>query len=109
MDIKLIQEIAHAHNINSCVNLTDSDGVMALHSVYEGKPFVGFTYSQQMLEKLENFVVNQIFQAMKTPGDKLHELQLQNLLATHNAPASGSVPLKSSDCLGNEENPIADP
>ena len=77
LDIKVIEEIDHAYNIKGMINATDCDGVMALHACYAMKTFVGITYSQEMLVKLENFCVTSLFNAFKTPGDKLFQPEMQ--------------------------------
>ena len=80
LDIKVIEEIDHAYNIKGMINATDCDGVMALHACYAMKTFVGITYSQEMLVKLENFCVTSLFNAFKTPGDKLFQPEMQAAL-----------------------------
>lgn len=86
-DLKLYEEITHRYNIKGWYDCTCNDGLLMLHCLQKGMPYLGFAFSAEHQQALERYMAGRVFKDMQVPGNPLHEPRLlEDLGNTSTAP-----------------------
>ena len=73
-------EKTHNYNLEGWIDLTASDGILAMQCIRDDKPYLGICYTDAQREGLNKFLLSQIWTAFQDPEDSLHQPGLRALL-----------------------------
>ena len=88
---KLWEELSVAYNVVGWINITETDGNLAMHCIESDRPYLSLCHTNEFRDLIEQHIQNCIFADMQDASSSLHEPALVTLLAEKKKQSSGSV------------------